>query len=717
MNDFLQEVCISYEDNRVQIEHTTKQCHIDMMSAHTTSSLSTKIYEYSQWRENLIATIDEYVDWLAQAESLDAIQELRLYDIKETLKKDHLVLAFLAEFSRGKTETINALFFSDFNQRLLPSEPGRTTMCPTEIFWDEREEPCIKLLPIETRQTDDTLTYLKTAPSIWHKIRLDTTSPAAMKETLRALVQKREVDLETAKKLGFWNEDDPSMRRLLAEKGMVEVPVWRHALINYPHPLLKNGLVVIDTPGLNTMGAEPELTLSIIPNAHAVLFLTATDTGITKSDMQIWAEYVQKRSAHKLVVLNKIDILWDGLESDAEVDTLIQKQIKNTARELNLDASNIFAMSAQKALVAKIRKDHVLLKRSGIGLLETALANQMVETKHEILGRAVVTECASMIKSSRKLAQMRINEIKSQLAELRELQNKNRDTSKDILATVIAERKRYEASVLTFNHGSTKIKHLGDKLLRQLSLGYLDTTLAQTKEDMGDSWTTIGLNKSILEVTRLATSLAKDITTEGQVIKKQADELYRLFWSKHGFEKTEAIALNMQTFVHNMQALEKITDDFCSDPVNVLIEKRFLIRKFFLGLGAQIQAIFEQAHTDCNRWLNDVIGELRAQINIHKNSLDKRAESLMESHSSADKLIKNLDLSEKEFARLQLQSNQLDATLLKLMRSAKFSVDKPVASEAGEMPNTKKFESDFVSKTVMLQNAPFIGGNPQAANL
>ena len=98
------------------------------------SNLTSKITEYSQWRENLIATIDEYIDWPGHAESLNAIQELRLYDIKEILKKDQLVLAFLAEFSRGKTETINALFFSDFNQRLLPSEPGRTTMCPTEIF-------------------------------------------------------------------------------------------------------------------------------------------------------------------------------------------------------------------------------------------------------------------------------------------------------------------------------------------------------------------------------------------------------------------------------------------------------------------------------------------------------------------------------------------------------------------------------------------------------
>lgn len=670
------------------------------------SSLNTKISEYSEWRETLTATIDEYIDWLGYSDSLDAIQELRLYDIKEILKKDQLVMAFLAEFSRGKTETINALFFSDFNQRLLPSAPGRTTMCPTEIFWDSREEACIKLLPIETRQSDDTLTYLKTTPDIWHKIRLDITSPDAMKEALKALVQKREVDLETAKSLGFWNENDPGMRRLLAEKGTVEIPVWRHALINYPHPLLRNGLVVIDTPGLNTMGAEPELTLSIIPNAHAVLFLTATDTGITKSDMQIWSEYVQKRAAHKLVVLNKIDILWDGLESEAEVEALIQKQIQNTARELGLDARNIFAMSAQKALVAKIRKDAALLKRSGIGMLEDALANQLIESKHEILGRAVVTECSNMIRSSRKIAQMRITTIKSQLAELKEIQNQNRDASKEILANVVAERKRYEASVLTFNQGSEKIKRLSDKLLRHLSLGFLDTTLEQAKQDMGDSWTTVGLNRSIRELTRLAINLAEEIQVESSTIKKHADDLYHLFWSKHGFEKTEAIELNMNNFIQNMQALEKITNDFCSDPVNVLTEKRFLIRKFYLGLGAQIQANFEQANLDCNLWLNAVIGELKTQISSHKKSLDKRAESLMESHDSADKLIKNLESSEIDFSKLLQQSNQLDAILLKLMRCAKFDANKP---NSGTL-NSPKIDATNFSQTAPLHDAPYIGG-------
>ncbi len=653
----------------------TSNTAIEQKHAH--SSLSTKITEYSEWRETLITTINEYIDWLGQTDSLNATQELRLYDIKEIIKKDQLVMAFLAEFSRGKTETINALFFPDFNQRLLPSSPGRTTMCPTEIFWDAAEEPCIRLLPIETRKTDSTLTYLKTTPDIWHKIRLDITSPDAMQETLRTLIQKREVDLETAKSLGFWNEDDPSMRRLLAEKGTVEIPVWRHALINYPHPLLKNGLVIIDTPGLNTMGAEPELTLNIIPNAQAVLFLAATDTGITKSDMKIWTEYVQKSATHKLVILNKIDILWDGLETEDEVNALIEKQIQNTAHELDLDARNIFAISAQKALVAKIRKDAALLKRSNIGSLEDALANQLIESKHEVLGRSVVTECSNMIRSSRKIALMRVNQNKSQLTELKEIQNKNREASKDILANVVAERKRYESSVLTFNQGNEKIKRLSEKLLRHLSLGYLNTTLEQTKQDMGDSWTTVNLNKSMRKLTKLAINLAEEVKVEATTIKKHTDDLYQLFYSKHGFEKTQAINLNIDGFIQDIQSLEKITRDFCTDPINMLTEKHFLIRRFYLGLVTQIQALFEQAQVNCTIWLNVVIGELKTQINVHKKALDKRAETLMESDNNADNLIKNLEATENEFAKLMQQSNQLDAILLKLMRCAKFNLAPP----------------------------------------
>ena len=632
-------------------------------------TLQTKVNEYQEWRSNLSNTISAYRDWLAKSEYADAVQELRLYDVLEMLKNDQLVMAILGEFSRGKTETINALFFADFNQRLLPSEPGRTTMCPTEIFWDTREEPSIKLLPIETRESDDSITYLKTTSNAWKKYRLNLDSPDEVKEILLKLIEQKEVSADLAEKYGLFDPEDISMSLDMAKQGLVKIPVWRHAIINYPHPLLKSGLVVIDTPGLNTFGAEPELTLNIIPNAHAVLFLTAIDTGITQSDMQIWNAFIKGRAKYKMVLLNKVDMLWDELKSKQQVANEIDRQINMTAHQLGIAPEGVFAISAQKALVAKIKKDQALLEKSGIATLEATLANQIIQAKHEILGRTVASECSIMIKNSRKHLQQKLVSVREQVNELHTLRGQNMEASKHILDKVVADRKRYEASIPTFNQANDKITHLGKKLLRHLSLSYLDNTLAESRQAMGDSWTTVGLNLGMRNLMKRANNLATHINNEGLAIKQLADNVYKVFQTNHGFEIFNPHELDMSNFTNNISALEKITTDFCTDPINVLTEKHFLIRKFFLGLGMQIQKIFELAEKDCQRWLEDVLGQLKKQMNDHKDRLDQRTKNLTDARASTEALEYRLAIVEAEYAAITIHSQSLDAMLLQLMKA------------------------------------------------
>src|SRR6187431_707065 len=97
-------------------------------------------------------------------------------------------------------------------------------------------------------------------------------------------------------------------------------------MINYPHSLLKRGLVVLDTPGLNAIGAEPELTLSLLPTAHAVVFVLGADTGVTKSDLTIWRDHLGSQALSRYVVLNKIDTLRDPLLGPDEVAAQIERQ-------------------------------------------------------------------------------------------------------------------------------------------------------------------------------------------------------------------------------------------------------------------------------------------------------------------------------------------------------------------------------------------------------
>lgn len=351
-------------------------------------TLAQQFFAYSKWRTQLSEGLEAFRSWLSDHELSDAQIDLRIARVLEKLHEDRLQVAFVAEFSRGKSELINAIFFADYGNRMLPSTAGRTTMCPTELMYDPNKPPCIELLPIQTREASASISEYKRFPEEWKVVALDIESPESMQDALRSVSAVERVSPEIAKKLGFAFGDKESAAVPVAADGMVEIPRWRHAIINFPHPLLQQGLVILDTPGLNAIGMEPELTLSLLPNAHAVLFILAADTGVTQSDLAIWHEHISTSGGRKrgrIVVLNKIDSMWDELKSEEEIDAEITKQSNSCAWTLNLPSSQIFPVSAQKALVAKINDDKLLLKRSRLPDLEFALSEELIPAKQDII--------------------------------------------------------------------------------------------------------------------------------------------------------------------------------------------------------------------------------------------------------------------------------------------------------------------------------------------
>ena len=109
-------------------------------------TLAHQFAAYTEWRSRLSANIGEFQGWLSNNELSDAQTDLRLTQLLERLREDRLNVAFVAEFSRGKSELINAIFFADYGSRILPSSAGRTTMCPTELLYDADKTPRIELV-------------------------------------------------------------------------------------------------------------------------------------------------------------------------------------------------------------------------------------------------------------------------------------------------------------------------------------------------------------------------------------------------------------------------------------------------------------------------------------------------------------------------------------------------------------------------------------------
>jgi hypothetical protein len=63
--------------------------------------LAARFEAYTDWRRRLSMAVSSLLEWLAEQELADAQVEQRVQRILERLQQDRLVVAFVAEFSRG----------------------------------------------------------------------------------------------------------------------------------------------------------------------------------------------------------------------------------------------------------------------------------------------------------------------------------------------------------------------------------------------------------------------------------------------------------------------------------------------------------------------------------------------------------------------------------------------------------------------------------------
>ena len=625
--------------------------------------LEQEVADYSERRMKLATAITDYADWLDRQHGIDADRTLRLADTAASLRQDKLVVAFVAEFSRGKTELINALFFADHGQRLLPSSAGRTTMCPTELFSSPNESPTLCLLPIETRRRSESLAHLKRMPVEWCRVSLDPADPRQLQESLNKLTETKSMAAVDAIEMGLWNGDDPSESHPLRADGTVEVPAWRYATVNYPHPLLQAGLTVLDTPGLNALGAEPELTLSVIPNAHAVMYLLATDTGVTRSDLEIWQKHVHRHANYHVAILNKIDMLWDELKSDAEVQATIERQAEETARVLKLPRSRVFAVSAQKALVAKVRDDDALRVRSGIDSLEYLLAHQVIPARRDMLYHAVNREVNALLDESRVDMVARIKRYSDDLVQLTQLSGKNRELIEQTRAALQREKESYDETAAQFRTTRNMLKTQGERLLEQLSDDTLSTICKAGRAAMEGSLTTRGLTGGIRQLSEQMGGRLRQATLQADNMLDSLEQAYAQFHSKHQLPKMQVPRLDLSAYRNRLDALTRETQAFCKDPANLMLEKRFMIRRFYAGLAEEARKAFNLARLEAERWLRIALDPVMARIREHKRYLDTRLDNLQ-------RILENMGTLKSRMARVKMDVGLLRNEKAELARIA-----------------------------------------------
>ena len=620
------------------------------------TSFNEQFDQHGTWRREFALRLKLLAEWMKDHDLLDAAVEERLRRLETQVRSDKVMVAFVAEFSRGKSELINAIFFAGYGRRIMPASAGRTTMCPTEMGYDADVPPCLRLLPIETRLQSQSLMEWRMVPEKWTRIDLDVNNPQQLALALEKVAETRRVTQDEAVALGFWNSQTPEDNPLADAQGLVEVPKWRHALINIAHPLLKQGLVILDTPGLNAIGAEPELTVSLIPQAQAVMFILGADTGVTKSDLAMWREHLITESGDtdtRLVVLNKIDTLWDALSSPAQIQMQIERQRDSTAEILNIPREQVLPVSAQKGLVAKVTDDQALLHSSCLPMLEDALGRRIMGQRQHILGAAVASGISDLQAETGRVLNIRRRDLAEQEQELKGLLGKNASVIKHMRARIAQEQAEFDLGGAKIH--AVRSVHL--KLLRDV-FGILGSTalrnemgvLTQVLQQKGLK---LGVRKAYGDTfDRLRESLRRVQSVVGE-IQSMLAATFRQLNAEYGFSLQPPAEPQMSRFLDDLDQVERGHLQYLSIGNAFRLAQPEFADRLVRALSTRLRSLNQTALGDIELWSKSAAAQLDAQLRERRRNFARRIEAIDRIQQTAGGL-------DDRIAEIETQGKNLD---------------------------------------------------------
>jgi hypothetical protein len=606
----------------------------------------------ADWRLALEHELGALEDFLQESDLLAPTAAAASQALRQRLSTDKLVVAFVAEFSRGKSELINAIFFADTGHRILPATPGRTTMCPVELSWDAHELPMLDLLPIATRSDPGTLAEWRERRDQWRRLPLDPTKPAALAAALTEVTHTRRVTREEARALGLWSDSHPSHNPPTTEDGLVEIPAWRHAIINYPHPLLKRGLVVVDTPGLNAIGTEPELTLGLLPSAHAALFVLGADTGVTRSDLDIWTDHLGGQGLACFVVLNKMDMLADPLASVDEQQQAISRQCITTANTLGIGRERVFPVSARQALTARLSGDSEMLAASRLPLLESALNADLLPQRQRVLARAVISGVQSMLEQSTRRLRDQRRQNAEQMLELRGLRGKSAGRVGQMLERVKADTEEFERCSARLTAMRTVHAKLQRVAMRALDADRIREAVAELQKTMGGSWFNLRARATFAELCSTLQAHLDQAVHQGDEASQMLSALFQQLNADFGFSLSLTAPPDLKRYGKDLRLIERSYSRYFGVTQVMKMNSPGFAEQFRRMLVSKLRVIFESASVEIEAWNQTVTAQIDSEFRERRRSFKRRRESLERIQLAAGELERRLTEVEVQDAKL-----------------------------------------------------------------
>jgi GTPase SAR1 family protein len=266
-----------------------------------------------------------------------------LMKLMKRIRSDRFKVLVIGEFKRGKSTFINSLL----GKEVLPAFATPCTAVINEIKWG-REKSAI-------------LHFRNPLPE-----PLPPLPPAASEHIQRGgngvpAMQVAIEDLED-----YVCIPDPGKDQ---SESVAESP-YDHVELNWPLELCRNGVEIIDSPGLNEHGTRQRITLDYLSTVDAVIFVMSCHALASQSEMRvIERDVIGAGHEYIFFVCNRYDQI-----RPRERERLVGFAKKRLADKTSHGESGIYFISALDALEGRLDGDEEMVQSSGVPRLEADLA-------------------------------------------------------------------------------------------------------------------------------------------------------------------------------------------------------------------------------------------------------------------------------------------------------------------------------------------------------
>lgn len=610
------------------------------------------------WRTGIGFRLRLLERWAQTHALIEAENADRITGILTSLESDTLSLGFVGELSRGKSELINAIFFGTDPHHILPVGPGRTTLCPTEMSFQAQSAPSLQLLPIQTTGDSRPLLAWREQPEAWTHLKLTVDDTEKVAEALLRVTWTQASENSEARS----NQANEQSTVLLPPA----IARWRYAIVNLPHPMLEQGLRILDMPGLNALAAEPERALSLLPTCDVLVFVLSADTGLTASEFALWQHHLVKCEAAGcglLVVLNKADVFWDARRNVRTVEGQLHQQRLDVATALGIAPERVVCVSASKALAAKGTGNAALLARSGLSKLEQLLWETLFFEHHQRSQQDLSKELAGCKAAMSQVLRARTQDFKQEkerlLAQGRPLTGRRKNTPVDEKEM----QRDHEKESLDIQVIDSTLLGLLEKIRRALQMPDLAATIDTLDQNLRQS-------EGLPSVRRAYEKAQKDIQAWWKLVEHWAGEMGQVLAasetktdSESGSTHQSPPPLQLAPYSALLkEALQGHLQFLGNSQVHKLKQADFT-GKLVNALRARITDISQQMCRSCEDWYAEASKTIRQRHPLNPDA--EPQESTLAGETTAS-LLSQLQAREDKLEQL---NQTLDAYFLTLMEA------------------------------------------------